>query len=214
MHWTQTLPLSLEYGNLKFLQSSLFLIWLCTYNSIPVKEVLGFRGLSLDQCCAICKSHTESISQMLRECPYSIRFWNHLGRPSGLFNLFGLPPSDWMHDNCSSVLVSRHRGIPWSTLFLFSLWSLWTNRNCVTFQANTSKPAAPKSVLQKLWSTTSSQLHSKSPVQGWGAMPNGINPHQIGISWILMHPSSTATLVPAAFSEIRMGMGSKVSQNL
>ena len=72
---------------------------------------------------------------MLRECPYSVSFWNQLGPPSGLYSSFGLPLSDWMHVNCSSVLLSRHHGIPWTTLFLFGLWSLWTNRNCVTYQA-------------------------------------------------------------------------------
>ena len=108
-------------------------IWLCSYNSIFVKEVLGSRGLSLDQRCSICKSHTKSISHMLRECPYSVRFWNQLDPPLGLYNSFGLPLSDWMHVNCSSVLVSRHHDIPWSTLFLFGLWSLWTNRNCVIY---------------------------------------------------------------------------------
>ena len=110
-------------------------IWLCTYNSIPVKEVLGSRGLSLDQHCSIYKSKTESISHMLRECPYSVSFWNRLGPPTGLYNSFNLPLSDWLHDNGSSILPSQHHGIPCSTLFLFGLWSLWTNRNCATYQA-------------------------------------------------------------------------------
>ena len=81
-------------------------IWLCTYNSIPVKEVLGSRGLSLDQHCSIYKSKTESISHMLRECPYSVSFWNRLGPPTGLYNSFNLPLSDWLHDNGSSILPS------------------------------------------------------------------------------------------------------------
>ena len=110
-------------------------IWLCSYNSIPVKEVLGSRGLSLDQHCSICKSQTESISHMLRECPYYVSFWNWLSLPTGLYNSFSLPLSDWLHDNGSSILPSRHHDIPWSTLFLFSLWSLWTNRNSATYQA-------------------------------------------------------------------------------
>lgn len=44
-------------------------IWICSNNSIPIKEVLGSRGLSLDQRCSICNSHIESISHMLKECP-------------------------------------------------------------------------------------------------------------------------------------------------
>ena len=72
---------------------------------------------------------------MLRECPFSVSFWNRLGPPTGLYNSFGLPLSDWLHDNCSSTLPSRHHGIPWSTLFIFGIWSLWTNRNYATYQA-------------------------------------------------------------------------------
>ena len=110
-------------------------IWLCSYNSIPVKEVLGSRGLSLDQRCSVCNSHIESISHMLRECFFLVSFWNQLGPPSGLYTSFGLPLLKWLHVNCNSSLVSWHHSIPWPTMFLFGLWSIWTNKNCVTYQA-------------------------------------------------------------------------------
>ena len=109
-------------------------IWLCSYNSIPVIEVLGLRGLSLDQLCSVSNSHTKSISHMLKECPFLVSFWNQLDPPSGLYTSFGLL-SEWLYVTCKSGLVSQHHGIPWPIMFLFGLWSIWTNRNYVTYQA-------------------------------------------------------------------------------
>ena len=110
-------------------------IWLCSYNSIPVIEVLGLRGLSLDQRCSVSNSHTKSISHMLRECPFLVSFWNQLDPPSRLYTSFGLPLSEWLYVTCKFGLVSQHHGIPWPIMFLFGLWSVWTNRNYVTYQA-------------------------------------------------------------------------------
>lgn len=87
-------------------------IWLCSYNSIPVREVLDSRGLNLDQRCPICKSGLESISHLLRECPHSISFWNQLGPPSSLIQslvcLFQIgftptAPSRWFLGNTVSL---------------------------------------------------------------------------------------------------------------
>nr|POF06238.1 putative ribonuclease h protein [Quercus suber] len=104
---------------------------------------------------------------MLRECPYSVSFWNRLGPPSCLYNSFGLPLLDWLHDNCSSILPSRHHGIPWSTLFIFGLWSLWTNRNCATYQAKPPNQQLLKECVAKAleyhFLTASSKVPSARP---------------------------------------------------
>ena len=110
---------------------------------------MSLRGLSLDQHYSICNSRIESISHMLRECPFSVSFSNQLGPPSGLYTSFGLPLSNWMHVNYTSVLVSKHHGIPWPILFLFGLWSLWTNRNCVIYRAKHPKQQLIKECVAK-----------------------------------------------------------------
>lgn len=45
----------------------LLFLWLCSYNSIPIQELLGSRGLSLDQSCPICRSHPELRVLLLSE---------------------------------------------------------------------------------------------------------------------------------------------------
>ena len=127
----------------------LFFLWLCSYNSIPVREVLGSKGLSLDQSCPICRSHPESRDHLLKECSFSVSFWNQLGPPSSPYSSFGLPFQDWIHANCTSGLDSRHHHIPWSFLFLFGIWFLWINRNCVTHQAKQANPSLSKECIAK-----------------------------------------------------------------
>ena len=129
----------------------LFFLWLCSYNSIPVREVLGSKGLSLDQSCPIYRSHLESRDHLLKECSFSVSFWNQLGPPSSLYSSFGLPFQEWIHANCTSSLDSRHHHIPWSLLFLFGIWFLWINRNCVTHQAKQANPSLSKECIAKAW---------------------------------------------------------------
>ena len=52
----------------------LIFIWLCTYNGIPVRGVLGSRGLNLDQRCPIYNSGSKSINHLLHECSHSFIF--------------------------------------------------------------------------------------------------------------------------------------------
>nr|POE57880.1 putative ribonuclease h protein [Quercus suber] len=116
---------------------------------------------------------------MLRECPYSVSFWNRLGPPTGLYNSFGPPLLDWLHDNCSSILPSQHHGIPWSTLFLFGLWSLWTNRNSATYQAKPPNQQLLKECVAKAleyhFLTASSKVPSARPQLNakWDKPPPG-----------------------------------------
>ena len=99
----------------------LIFIWLYTYNSIPVKGVLGSRGLNLDQRCPIYNSGSKSISHLLHECPHSVSFRNRLGPPFGLIHTFGLPITNWLHANYTFKLASQHHHVPWHLLFLFGI---------------------------------------------------------------------------------------------
>ena len=50
--------------------------------------------------------------------------------------------------------ISWHHSIPWPTLFLFGLWSIWTNRNCVTYQVK-----QPNQHLQKDYVAKALEFH-------------------------------------------------------
>ena len=83
-----TSPLS-QIWEVKAPPKMLFFLWLCSYNSIPVREVLGSKSLRLDQSCPIYRSHLESRDNLLKECSFSVSFWNQLGPPSSLYSSFG-----------------------------------------------------------------------------------------------------------------------------
>ena len=61
---------------MKVPQKIIIFLWLCSHNSVPVREVLGSRGLTLDQACPFCHSQVESINHLLRYCPFAVSFWN------------------------------------------------------------------------------------------------------------------------------------------
>nr|POE60052.1 putative ribonuclease h protein [Quercus suber] len=112
----------------------LIFLWLCSYNSIPVREVLGSRGFTINQSCPLCNNHPESIVHLLRECQSSVSFWNKLGLHSKVIQSFGLPLMEWLHFNCTCSFPSKHLGIPWKVIFIFGLWTLWLNRNSMAFR--------------------------------------------------------------------------------
>lgn len=78
----------------------------------------------------------ETVNHLLKECQFSVSFWNQLGLPLILkvIQSFGLPFLEWLHLNGTSDIISRHNRIPWKTLFCFGLWSLWLNRNSIAYQ--------------------------------------------------------------------------------
>ena len=130
-------------------QKLLIFLWLCSHNSIPVREVLGSRGFTIDQSCPLCNNHVETIDHLLRECHASVSFWNQLGVPSKAIQSFGLPLLDWLHINSTCGFTLRHLQIPWKTLFIFGLWTLWLNRNSVAFQGRQSNPSIAKICIAK-----------------------------------------------------------------
>ena len=75
------LMLLVGFGNLKLPKNIIIFLWLCSYNNISVRVVLGSRGFTINQSCPLCNNHPESVVHLLRECQSSVSFWNQLGLP-------------------------------------------------------------------------------------------------------------------------------------
>lgn len=108
-------------------------LWLCHHDSVLVKQVIANRGINCDPSYPICKSQNESISHMLRECPFVISLWERVGVPQTLTNTYHLGFLEWLKRNCHYNNQIHVNGIPLSTLFLFTVWELWKHRNSVVF---------------------------------------------------------------------------------
>ena len=119
-------------------------LWLCLHNSIPVKEVLASRGIMCDKICPLCKSQEETILHLLRDCELARDCWRKLEVPPMLVSYFSRNLEDWLQANCLSN-VGHKSANPWSTLFLFTVWSIQKNRNKIVFDN-----AIPNSSLHKI----------------------------------------------------------------
>ncbi|XP_050273143.1 uncharacterized protein LOC126716155 [Quercus robur] len=73
-----------------------FFLWLCLHNSVPTREVLDSRGLSLDPICSLCHQSIETIDHLLRGCEYARDFWQQLQFLNCMRETFNLPISEWL----------------------------------------------------------------------------------------------------------------------
>ena len=53
---------------------------------------------------------------------------------------FRLDLWQWLKENYLSKLDILFNGIPWKTLFTFTIWALWKHRNRVVFENTTLNP--------------------------------------------------------------------------
>lgn len=54
-------------------------LWLCHHNSVPVRGVVAARGIECDVLCPLYKNEEESITHLLRDCPFARYLWGQLG---------------------------------------------------------------------------------------------------------------------------------------
>lgn len=108
-------------------------MWLCWHSKIKTNFLLNQRGLDIDLHCLLCPTIEENTNHILRNCTQAIELWNqfcpHLDNPTykRLFN--DSPLKTWLFNNLTTT-TTLLINIPWSTLFAFSGWMLWKNRNC------------------------------------------------------------------------------------
>ena len=133
---------------LAMLPKIIYFIWLCLHGSIPIREVLAGRGINCVKLCPICKEQDESILHLLRDCVYARDLWRKLEVPPTLVSSFTEGFETWLKTNYLSGM--KHKGItPWCTLFIFTLWSLWNNRNHVVFENTIPNPRLDKVCLSQ-----------------------------------------------------------------
>ena len=108
-------------------------LWLCVHGSIHVKNVLAARGVNCDKVCPMYKRHEENIIHLLRDCEVAHDLWGKLGVPFPHINSFNENLVNWLRINSLST-IRHNTHIPWCTVFLYAVWSLWKNRNFVLFE--------------------------------------------------------------------------------
>ena len=154
-------------------QKIIIFLWLCSHNSVPVREVLGSRGFTLDQACPLYHSQVESINHLLKDCPFVVSFWNQIGLPSKVIQFFSLPLLDWLHFSGTFNIISKRHHIPRKVIFCFGIWSLWLNRNSIVHQRKQAAAPVIKDCIAKaakfyfLTQGTNSSSHKRSLPVSW-----------------------------------------------
>ncbi|KAL0386618.1 UNVERIFIED_CONTAM: putative ribonuclease H protein, partial [Sesamum latifolium] len=77
--------------------------------------------------CPHCPFETETVLHVLRDCTKAKTIW----RESTHFTFTQQPPEDiltWLKTNCLNQ-TAHTKKIPWNTLFTFTCWHLWLQRN-------------------------------------------------------------------------------------
>ena len=121
----------IEFGSLTLGQN--YFLQLCFHGSAPVIQVIAKRGINCDPRCPLCRNEDESIAHMLKDCLFALNLWERIGVPQPLTSTFQLDLLKWLKRNCLCSNQFQINGIPWSTLFLFTIWELWKHRNGVVF---------------------------------------------------------------------------------
>ena len=98
-------------------------LWLYLHTSVPVKSVLATRGINYDGKCLVCKRHDETIAHLLRDCELAHKYWSCVKVPPALVHTFSRSLEEWLQSNSVS-LVKHKSDIPWSSVFLFTIWAL------------------------------------------------------------------------------------------
>ena len=104
-----------------------------------MRNVLASRGINCDKICPVCKCQDETIVHLLQDCGIAREFWRKLEVPPSLVSSFTENFDSWLKVNCLSM-VGHKSAVPWSTVFLFAVWSLWKNRNNVMFDNTIPNP--------------------------------------------------------------------------
>ena len=127
---------------LDILPKIIMFLWLCLHTSVPVKSVLAARGINCDGKCLVCKRHDKTIAHLLRDCELARKYWSCVEVPPALVHIFSGSLEEWLQSN--SVSLVKHRSdIPWSSMFLFTIWALWKNRNKIVFENSIPNPRLP-----------------------------------------------------------------------
>ncbi|KAL0297980.1 UNVERIFIED_CONTAM: hypothetical protein Scaly_3077400 [Sesamum calycinum] len=102
-----------------------------SYGSVPIivfqPRVICTTHILAENFCPHCPFETETVLHVLRDCTKAKTIW----RESTPFHFHQQPPEDiltWLKTNCLNQ-TAHTKKIPWNTLFTFTCWHLWLQRN-------------------------------------------------------------------------------------
>lgn len=102
--------------------------WTQWHQALPTSFLLSSRGIINHQLCVLCGSLTETAEHLFKSCTVSCVVWNFLPRPPSVF-LFSSHSFVYWFKNCAKCQDTSLHNIPFGTIFIYCIWSLWLARN-------------------------------------------------------------------------------------
>ncbi|CAI0385416.1 unnamed protein product [Linum tenue] len=107
-------------------------LWLAARERLLTNEERGRRHLTEDTACPLCRTDSESVLHVLRDCSFSRLIWLQQIPSSECQPFFGANLHDWLLHNLRSQSNSLEFGI--------TCWSLWRTRNDRVFAGKIITP--------------------------------------------------------------------------
>lgn len=114
-----------------------------------LKYHIAARGVNSESTCPLCRNGIESISHLLRECPFAVDFWRKIGVPASLVSSFNTNWLEWLKINSLCNHQIQSHGYPWRNLFPFAVWGLWKHRNKLVFENTALNHSLHKSCINQ-----------------------------------------------------------------
>lgn len=100
------------------------------HDSLPTNSLRAHRGMIPMSFCPRCDVSPEDSNHLFHVCSKAEEFWHCLRSISWFNESLDKPLLDWILSNAKSK-ASFHLDtqLPWSTVFIVSLWQIWKARN-------------------------------------------------------------------------------------
>ncbi|GKV08919.1 hypothetical protein SLEP1_g20489 [Rubroshorea leprosula] len=139
-------------------------IWLLCHNRIKTLGYLNSIGVINFSTCPLCSLNSETAAHLVRNCPSSRAIWDDLLPGLTSHRTMDAPLVEWLRFNCGRKDSSPFLSIPWGTLFSFTIWTIWIQRNCKLYKPENYNPSSSISIIKnkaaEFWACCSSHQHT------------------------------------------------------
>lgn len=135
-------------------------LWLICWGRLPSASHLAYRSIIPNPNCSFCPTNEEDISHILRNFPRALEFWEESGISQHELNGNTNNLLDWLYYNLTRKDLNNKFPAPWSSVFIYSIWSLWIRRNRWVFR----KESIPVDIVWKQNLRSVNEYLAASPI--------------------------------------------------
>ncbi|KAJ1386206.1 Ribonuclease H-like superfamily [Sesbania bispinosa] len=110
-------------------------LWMILKGGLKTNSFRSKGGISDSPLCPCCGAFPESQIRILRDCHYAHQIWYLLKVDNADLRFFSRDIHSWIASNLDGHSTALHQA-PWSTVFVNTVFSIWSSRNEYVFKAN------------------------------------------------------------------------------